>query len=235
MKAIFKRELSSYFHSAIGYVLIAVFVCLSSIYFMMTCLLSASSDLSAVFQFIATWVLMVFAPILTMKLLSEEKKLKTDQLLITSPVSLTGIVVGKFLSAMTMFLISLSVMFGFLLVVMQFGNPPIASFFGNLIGIILLASAIISMGTFISSLTENQVVSAFCSFGLIIGLLLLSSFASTITNPFIATILQWFSVYSRFNDFAYGIFNIESVVYYISLTVVFLFLAVRVLEKKRWS
>lgn len=235
MTAIFKRELKAYFDSPIGYILIAIFCCLTGGYFALACVLSLNSDLAPVFQFISTWVLMVFAPILTMKLFSEERKLKTDQLLITSPVSLTGIVMGKFLSAMCMFLIAMCINIVYLLVATIFGHPLIASFIGNFIGVTLLAGAVISMGLFISSLTENQVVAAFASFGLVIGLLLLSSLSSSVTNPVLASVINWVSIYNRFQEFNYGVCSVESLIYYISITVIFLFLTVRVLEKRRWS
>ncbi len=235
MGAIYKRELKSYFTSPIGYVLLAIFACTTAIYFVVLNLLNASSDLSSLFSFIIMWIMMLYAPILTMKLMSEEKKLKTDQLLLTSPVSLTSIVIGKFLSALTMFAISVSVTLLYAVVTFIYGEPGVAMLIGNYIALLLVGAAFIAVGLFISSLTENQVVAAFGAFGSVLLLLLLNAVASSVNNPTLSAVLNWLSIYSRYTDFTMGVFNISAIVYYLSFAAVFLFLTVRVLEKRRWA
>ncbi|MDP4152675.1 MAG: ABC transporter permease, partial [Bacillota bacterium] len=156
MRAIFKRELKSYFTSPIGYILLSIFCILTALTFCTSNLKYSYTSMTDLFQFIMAWVLMIMAPILTMKLMSEEKKLKTDQLLLTSPVSIPGIVIGKFLSALVFFLIALSSTLLYVLVTFIYGKPDVGLLIGNYLAIIFLASSFLAIGIFISSLTENQ-------------------------------------------------------------------------------
>ena len=163
MKAIYKREIKMYFSSMIGYVFIAFFVLITAVYFSLQNILSLSPD----FQYVFSSVIMMFlilAPMLTMRLLSEEKKQRTDQLLLTSPVSIPAIVLGKYLAAVTVFLISLVITGIFPVILSFFGTVAVAQILGSYIGFFLLGSAFIAVGLWISSITDNQIVSAVATF-----------------------------------------------------------------------
>lgn len=157
MSAVMKRELNSYFSSAIGYIFIAVFYVFAGFYFFATCLLSGYSTLSYVFS--NMFAIAVFlVPVLTMRLWSEEKKQKTDQALFTAPVKLLPIVLGKYFAALIIYAISLAIFLVFGLVISCFVTPEWSVIIGNLIGLFLLGAALIAIGMFLSSLTENQVI-----------------------------------------------------------------------------
>ena len=166
MSAVMKRELNSYFSSAIGYIFIAVFYVFAGFYFFATCLLSGYSTLSYVFS--NMFAIAVFlVPVLTMRLWSEEKKQKTDQALFTAPVKLLPIVLGKYFAALIIYAISLAIFLVFGLVISCFVTPEWSVIIGNLIGLFLLGAALIAIGMFLSSLTENQVIAAVSGLSLI--------------------------------------------------------------------
>lgn len=234
MTAIIRRELLSYFSSPIGYIFLSVFYIFSGFYFFATCLMRNSTDLSQVFSSMFTIVLFLI-PILTMRLLSEDKKHKTDQALLTAPVSLTGLVLGKFLAAVVVFLLSLSVTLVYALVISVFAPPNWALIFGNFAALLLLGMAFISIGLFISSLTENQVIAAVGGFAAALTLLIVDSLGNIISNPVLRKIITGISFFGRYGDFTVGKFDLSNTVFFLSVCAIFVFLTVRVLEKRRWS
>ena len=159
MTAIYKREMASYLTSPVGYVFLAVFFAISGYYFFATSLVSNTTDMSYVFSNLFS-IAIFLVPILTMRLFSEERKQKTEQLLFTAPVRFTGVVMGKFLASLTMYLLGMSVTLLYLIVVCFFRVPDLAVFFGNFFGLFLLGAALCAIGIFISSLTESQVIAA---------------------------------------------------------------------------
>ena len=234
MTAIMRRELSSYFSSPIGYVFLAVFYVFAGIYFFIACLYSNSTELSPVFSALFMVVLFLI-PILTMRLLSEDRKHKTDQALLTAPVSLTGLVLGKFLAAVLMFLLGLSVLLVDALIIAGFSPPNWQMIFGNFVGLLLLGSAFISIGMFISSLTENQVIAAIGGFASAFVLMLMDSFASLFSNQTVQSVIIGVSFMQRYNDFTSGKFDLAGVFFFLSVCAIFVFLTIRALEKRRWS
>jgi len=234
MTAVFKRELRAYFLSPIGYVFLGFFLLLSGYFFAASNLLSGYAYINGVFGNL-TIVLMIVVPILTMRLLSEERKTKTDQLLLTSPVSLTGVVVGKYLAALSVLIIALLITCIYPIILFVFSKPAIGEILGTYIGFFLMGAAFISVGLFVSSLTESQVTSAVASFGTLLLLYVADWIVPSIQNQTIAKAIEWFSVLNRFQDFTMGILSLEHIVYYISFIAVFVFLTIRVLEKRRWS
>ena len=165
MFAVYKRELRAYFTTAVGYVFLAIIVALSAVAFSVTTLLSASNDVSTYFT-VLLFILMVALPVLTMKLFAEERKMRTEQLLLTAPVSIGGIVAAKFFAAFTVFfganlLCSLAYVTLFI-----YSDPEAGIIAGNIIAITLVGAAFIAVGIFVSALTENQLAAAigtFCS------------------------------------------------------------------------
>ena len=235
MMAILKRELSSYFTSPIGYVFLAVFYFFSGLFFY-SVLYSNTTDITYVFSGLFT-VLLFIVPLLTMRLLSEEKKQKTDQLLLTAPVSLTGLVMGKFLAALCMYAIALSVTVVYALILAGFASPEWMVVIGNIFGALHLGAALISIDLFISSMTENQMIAAVGSFAVMMFILMMDSFATMLPAAFsfVGTLLQSLSFMTRYTELTTGILNIGTVLFFVSVAVVFNFLTVRVLEKRRWS
>ena len=234
MKAIMKRDLLGFFSSPIGYVIIAAFLFLANFFFYQDNILTLSSSLSYVFSDI-TLILCFTIPLVTMRLLSEERKQKTDQMLMTAPIRTVDIVLGKFLAAYIVFVIIFLGTLVWPLIVSMFGVPTVGEIIGNYLAMMLLVGSLISVGLLISSITENQIVSAILSFVCILGMYYFGSIASIVDNPLVSTVLNWLSVFSRYQNFTNGIFSLADVCYYVSFTVIFLFLTTRVIEKRRWA
>lgn len=174
MYAIYKRELRSYLVTPAGYVFLAIFYAVSGYYFFGYNLYSQSADFGVLFSVLYSFMVFV-TPILTMKLFSEEKRNKTDQCLLTAPIGLGSIVGGKYLAAMTMYLIAQMVTLLYLLVVSTMGHVDLPVFFGNFIGLFLVGAALCALGMFISSLTESQIIAAVGALGCGMLFMMLSS------------------------------------------------------------
>ena len=234
MFAIFKRELKAYFTSPLGYVFLAIFYAFSGLFFYIFSLSVGSTDISSVFLMMFI-VLMVFVPLLTMRLLSEDKKQKTDQLILTAPVSLLSIVMGKFLAAYAIFAIGVAVMPVYGFVMSTFATVSWLPIWGNTVGLLLLGGIFVSIGLFISSLTENQMIAAIGGFFINLMILLMNTLKSALPNGFLQDVLSSISVYSRYSEITNGIFSLSSLIFFVSVIFIFLFLTVRVLDKRRWA
>ena len=234
MFAIFKRELKAYFTSPLGYVFLAIFYAFSGLFFYIFSLSVGSTDISSVFLMMFM-VLLVFVPLLTMRLLSEDKKQKTDQLILTAPVSLLSIVMGKFLAAYAIFAIGVAVMPVYGFVMSTFATVSWLPIWGNTVGLLLLGGIFVSIGLFISSLTENQMIAAIGGFFINLMILLMNTLKSALPNGFLQDVLSSISVYSRYSEITSGIFSLSSLIFFVSVIFIFLFLTVRVLEKRRWA
>ncbi len=234
MLAIFKRELKAYFTSPLGYVFLAIFYAFSGVFFWIFSLEMGTTDLSTAFLLMFI-VLMVFVPLLTMRLLSEDKKQKTDQLTLTAPISLFSIVMGKFLAAYAIFAAGVAVMPVYGFVMSSFAKVSWLPIWGNTLGLLLLGGIFVSGGLFISALTENQMIAAIGSFFINLMVLLLDTLIGMVPTGIVKTILGSISIYSRYAEITNGIFSLSSVIFFLSVTFIFLFLTVRVLEKKRWA
>ncbi|MBR6727006.1 MAG: ABC transporter permease [Clostridia bacterium] len=249
MFAIFKKELRAYFTTPVGYVYSGIFLAVAAAIFSTTTYGAdePTYDTTMYFQYlIFTFIILI--PLLTMRLFSEEKKMRTEQLLLTAPVTITGMVIGKYLAAFTMFfggmLASCLNFIPLLSYAMSEGaasnnnthiGPVGGEVFGCLLGVILIGACFIAVGLFISSLTESQLSAAVISIVTIIVMVLAGMFNTYIEVEWIRTVLDWISVLSRFDYFAIGLFDFSALLYYLSITGVFLFLTVRVYEKRRWG
>ena len=235
MGAIFRREMKAYFTSPIAYIFIAVFYVYTGYFFVMGNIYSGSTEMSNLFATVFT-IMMFMLPLLTMRLFSEEKKQKTEQALLTAPVNLFEIVFGKYLAAMVVFLISMGIYIIYALVLYGMaGNLSIATFCGNMLGLLLLGMAFISAGIFASVLTENQIVSAIVGFIFNMLMYMIDVIAASVNVAAIKSILQSLSFYTKYYEFTTGIINIGSVIFFLSVAFIFNFLTVRVLEKRRWG
>lgn len=235
MSAIFKRELKSYFDSPIGYIFMAIYLAISGAVFCFTTLAMANSSVSIYFT-VMIFFYIILIPLLTMKLLSEEKKLKTEQILLTAPVSLFEMVFAKFLAAYVLFAGTFFIScLEFAVLYLYSDSINTAVIVSSAVGVLFLGGAFIAIGLFISSLTENQLVSAIVSIFAIFVMLSLSLVSSSIDFAPLRVLVKWLSVFDRYNDFTYGLFSLGAIFYYISIIVVFLFLTIRVYEKRRWE
>jgi len=233
MTAIMRRELNSYFTSPIGYVYLAVFYLLCG--FMYTQVIASGySSMSYVFSYIFTFC-MFLVPILTMRLMSEDRKQKTDQLLLTAPVSLTEHVMGKFLAALIVYTLGIAVTILQAFVISLYTTVNWAVFAGSFVGILLLGAACIGIGMFISSLTENQVIAAVAGFAVMLFLSLFDSLADLVSISWLKSVVLGMSFYTRFYDLTLGVLDFADIFFFLSVAAVFIFLTSRVLEKRRWS
>ena len=247
MFAIYKKELRAYFISPIGYVYTGIFLAAAALICAFTTLQQASYNTSNYFQYlIFTFIILI--PLLTMRLFSEERKMRTEQLLMTSPVTITGMVFGKYLAALTLFVSSVLVSCINFFPLVSYAiaeqnansagvhvGPEGGQIVGCLVGLVLLGACFIAVGLFISSLTENQLSAAVITVASIAVMILVGALNTYIPSAFLRTVLDWISVLSRYDNFAYGLFDFSALLYYVSISGVFLFLTVRVYEKRRWG
>ncbi|MDR0468689.1 MAG: ABC transporter permease subunit [Peptococcaceae bacterium] len=234
MFSIMRRELAAYFHSPIGYIFLAPFYFFSGIAFLTGNLLSQNANLGGVFSYLFNFVIFL-VPVLTMRLLSEDRKNKTDQALLTAPITISGMVLGKFLAAALVFALALSVTLVYALVIALYTPPNWPGIIGNFTSTLLLGLSMISIGIFISSMTENQVIAAVGGFAVALLLILIDMFGQIFTEPWVIAFVNGISFYRRYGSFSSGIFEFSHVLFFISVCIIFLFLTVRVYEKRRWS
>ena len=236
MGAIFRREFKAFFVNPIGYVVLAVLLGVSGFFFFLYNLTGGSADLTGVYSgmFIVS---MLVIPFLTMRLFSEEKRQKTDQALLTAPVGLTGIVVGKFLAALALFVLATAITLVYAVIIAALGTAvDWILLLGNFLGLLLLGGLIISIGVLISSLTESQIIAAIGT--LAVSLLLLAvDLVGGIFSSFawLTKVTDFLSVSVRYSDFTSGLIHYDNIIFFLTMQALFLFLTVRVLDSKRWN
>lgn len=287
MWAIYKRELKSYFTSMIGYFFLAFFLVFLGIYFIVYNLVYAYANFEYVLSGIS-FIFIVIVPVITMRILAEERKQKTDQLLLTSPVSLTAIVVGKYLAVVTVFFIAMCFTLLYPLILSQFGTISMGTAYSAIFGFFLMGCAYLAIGVFLSAVAENQVIAAVLSvivilmtnliqgiasvlptdslsIWLILSLVVLVIFGlvywntrnltftliltvlaesvmavvyvvkASVYEGLIETICNWLAISDKYSNFAAGILDLQSCIYYLSLAAVFLVVTVQTLNKRRWN
>lgn len=287
MKAILRHELSGYFTHVTGYVFGAFLLLFAGIYTTVYNLQYAVSNFEYVLSGMS-FIFLIIVPILTMRVIAEERRQKTDQLLYSLPLSMTKVVLGKYLSLLTVFLIPVAIISLYPLMLRSYGNVHLPAAYCAITGFFFLGATLIAIGVFISSITENQAIAAgicftvmllnyfltdlvsylpvsgiasFIAFSVVIILLgvlirymtkngtiaLISGFIlegilllfyikdSTSFESLFANVLERLSLFERFYNFIYGVFDISSLIYYAGIISIFLFLSVQSLEKRRWS
>lgn len=287
MLAILKRETKSYFTGMIGYVVVAVFLAVLGLYFTNQNLMFASPDFGGVL-YTCTILLLFLLPALSMRSFAEERRAKTDQLLLTSPVSIPGIVLGKFLAQMAVFCLPLLAAAVMPLILTAFGRVNLIGAYASLLGFVLLGAACISIGTFLSSLTENQIIAYLSTFGVLLVCYLMNGIRSMFTSGnllaflvfavalLIAAILvgvtckslvagagtffagaaalfvlftvrpAWLlsafnavlsalALFDPFTNIVSGMISLTAMLYYLSVTALFLFLTGQTLERRCWN
>ncbi|MBE5947584.1 MAG: ABC transporter [Lachnospiraceae bacterium] len=287
MKAVFRHELSSYFTNVTGYVFGAFLLLFAGIYTMAFNLKSMVTNFEYVLGNMS-FAFLIIVPILTMRVLAEEKKQKTDQLLYSLPINMTNVVLGKYFALLVMFLIPVGIVSIYPIILSAFGNIHLPASFGTIVGFFFMGAALIAIGVFISSITENQAVAAgLCFVVMLINYYLYTIAAYTSTSAFASfaafsaiflvfaivvrlmtkntiiavsagvlpeivliviyiidsskfeglfpEIMQQLSLFERFYVFVDGVFDLTSIVYFLTVIAIFLFLAVQSMEKRRWS
>lgn len=255
MLAIYKKEMRSYFINPVGYVFIGVFLALSAALCCYTTL-QANTYSTASYYYWLILSMIIIIPLLTMRTFSEERKMRTEQMLMTAPISITGMVMGKFLAAMSIFGGCLAVscvnLIPLYVIGKQESNPeeneiagPVTpEVIGSLIGVLLIGAVFIAIGILISSMTENQLSAAVITIAVLAVMLILNMLNGVgseeegtrlINNYVIRYIIDWVSVVSRFSNFQYGILDWSALLYYVSVTFIAIYLTVRVYERRRWA
>ena len=236
MLAIFKRELRAYFTGVVGYVFLVIFLAMAGVVFCYTTLFAMSADVTSYFVAMLLFSAIIL-PILTMKSFSEERKLKTEQLLLTSPVSITGMVMGKFLAAYVMFAGALLFTSLYFIILVPYAITfRLAMLLGNILALLLVGAVFISIGLFVSSLTENQLSAAVGTIAIILGFLGIGILSSLVPTEYsIRYVLDSVSVFGRFTAFTSGYFDISALVFYLSLSALFLYLTVRIYDRRRYN
>ncbi len=232
MAGIYKKEISHYFKTMTGYVFIAMYLAVSGAMFTTVNLLSQNGDIRAYFSAMTT-VVTFLLPILTMGMFAEERKQKTDELLLTSPISLTAVVLGKFFSTFTVFLIPLSVTGIYPLLLSAFGASAPMVTLGSFFGFMLLAMAFIAIGLFLSMLTDSQFVASVMTYSLFALLLLANGTTALSGSAVLNALLRFVALTGHYNGFSYGVFQLTEIIYYVSIAALFLFLSIYMLERKR--
>ncbi|MCH2291464.1 MAG: ABC transporter permease [SAR324 cluster bacterium] len=228
------KEIGTYLSSPMAYIVSAIFIALSGASFT-TYLAQTSYSDTSIRGFLETGQLLIllFSALLTMRLISEERKLGTWELLLTAPVREYEIVLGKFFSSLLVLVGMLILTLYFPLLLLIFGDPDTGPILTSYLGLFLLGSASVAIGIFASSLTPNQIVSAVVAGGILFGLWFLGMVGSLIPEP-LGEILSYFSLSEHFPGFVRGVVDTRDLVYYLSVTAVFLFLSVRSIETERW-
>ncbi|MQF82663.1 hypothetical protein FIM02_00660 [SAR202 cluster bacterium AD-802-E10_MRT_200m] len=227
------KEIKTYFSSPMAYIVATVFLSITGFLFVRS--ISAPFAEASIRGWIldTSFLFALWSPVLTMRLLAEEQKLGTLELLMTSPVRDYEIVLGKYIASIVILISTLALTLYYTLLLFWFGNPDIGPLLTGYLGVMLYGSATLAIGLLASSLTSNQIVAAVVAFGILLILTLLEQ-AADVTSGQVAVVLEHLSLTGHFQDFARGIIDTKNVVYYVSCIVLFLFLATRNLESRRW-
>jgi len=231
--ALMKKELQSFFFSPIAYIVFASFLMIVGYLFWVILVSSRVASLEPML-YNAAFILLLASPVLTMRLISEEKKSRTIELLLTSPVSPAEIIAGKFLACFVLYLVLIALTLQYPLILSFYSTEfDLGPVYSGYIGLILIGAAFISLGLFASTLTENQIIAAMISFG---GLILFWVFgwAKNVFDNSFGEILGNLSIFDRYAEFLRGVVDSGNVVFFLVFTFIWLFLAARVLESDRW-
>lgn len=231
--AVCRKELAVYFASPVAYIVAAVFLLFSGYFFSVVLSYTREASLRLLFQNVAIVMLLV-APMLTMRLFAEEKKLGTFELLVTAPLRISELVAGKFLGAVLLFLAIMAVTLQYPLILVIYGEPdwgPMASCY---LGFILMGTAFLSIGMFASSLTDNQIVAVVASFGILLSMWIVGWASDLMPSVAIGMFMRSISIVDRLDSFSKGIIDTGDLVYYLSVIGTFIFLTIRSLDWRRW-
>jgi len=229
------KEFRSYLTSPMAYIVTTIFLLLTGVFFVFYLVGNSYNDTSiAGFVQYGSMFLLLFAAVMTMRLLAEEKKLGTWELLLTSPVTDSEVVVGKFLGSMGLLIAMLVLTLYYPIILTVFGDPDMGPIWTSYLGLILLGSSALAVGIFASSLTSNQIISAVVSGAILFGLWFLGTVAQNAPEA-IKNVLNYVSLSGHFSAFGAGVIDTRDVIYFLSVTVLFLYLSIRSIEQGRWT
>ena len=224
MWAVLKKELKTYFLSPIGYVVIGILLLVFSLFFWLTTIQSGSVDLSSLYYYVALYGLIIAVPMLTMRMFSEERKNGTEQLLLTSPISITKVVLGKLIASLGVIIITLLISFGYFGLVSLFGKASIMSVLTAMLGFLLISIAALSVGMFASSITENQVISAIVTVAFLVLTLFIENISSSLSS---------LSIMSFYEKFPVGVISLKEIAGLVSFSIVFIALTILVMQRRK--
>ncbi len=245
MWAVCKKEIQNYFYSPVGYVFIAIFMLISAILFFNVNLTantygtgySGQADYSMALQNMTIYLSFI-TPVLTMRIFAEERRNKTDQLYLTSPLSISSVVLGKYFAALFVLLIAMVLNLIFPLVIVIYTSSGSLSFSMLMIqyvGFFIMGATFMAIGVFVSAMTESQVVAAVVSFAVAFFIWLGNNLLTNLGSEFLDLVASSLNMLARYQNFADGIVGFAPFVYYISLSSLFVFLTVRAIERRRWT
>ncbi len=227
------KEFKSYLASPMAYVVTGIFLAATGFFFSISPSTYMQTSINGFLQ-ASVILLLLFAPLLTMRLLAEEKKLGTIELLLTAPVRDSEVILGKFLGSLSILTVMLALTLYYPILLILFGDPDIGPIVTGYIGLLLLGYTALAVGLFASSLTSNQIVAAVVAIGILLALYFVG-FAADFLPQALGEVIGYFSLSFYFPDFSRGIIDTRGIAYYLSITALFLFLAIRSLENSRWS
>ncbi len=231
--AIAFKEFKSYLASPMAYIVTGIFLVLTGFLFSSSSSTYTETSIRGFLQ-VGGLLLLLLTAVLTMRLLAEERKMGTIELLLTAPVRDSEIVLGKFLGSLGIVVAMLLLTLYYPILLEVFGDPDIGPIVTGYLGLFLLSCASLAVGIFASSTTSNQIVAAVVTGGILFGLWFLGSAASYLPTA-MGNVIGYLSLSHYFPDFMTGIIDTRGIVYYLSITALFLFLAIRSLENSRWS
>ena len=233
MLAILKREFRAYFQAPLGYVFVSAVFFFSGYFFFTFNLYGNTTNMSKLFDLLFPVVLFL-VPVLTMCLMSEEKRSKTDQLLLTAPVSRLSIVLGKYLAAASVFVIAISATLFQAVVMSFFAAPDWPVILGNFIGLLLLGTTLIAICMFLSALTESQVIAAVTGFVVSLFVMLVDALTLVVNSSILQTFFRNLSFDKRYTPFTLGVLYLPNIIFFLSISILFVFLTVAILDKESW-
>jgi ABC-2 type transport system permease protein len=216
-----------------AYIVIGIFLALSGFFFSSSASTYTETSLAGFLE-TGSLLLLLLIAVLTMRLLAEERKLGTIELLLTAPVRDSEIILGKFLGSLGIIAVMLGLTLYYPFLLLVFGDPDFGPIAAGYLGIFLLSGASLAIGIFASSLTSNQIVSAVVAGGILGGLWFLGAAANYLPDA-LSDVIGYFSLANYFPDFITGVIDTRGIVYYLSIAALFLFLAIRSLENSRWN
>ena len=235
MLAIFKRELKAYFTGVIGYVFLVIYLAVAGILFSYTTMMSMSSDMSLYYTLMLIFTAIVL-PLLTMKSFSEERKMKTEQLVLTAPVSLPAMVLGKFLAPYVIYAGATVFTSLYFLLLAPYAQLQYAILLGEVIAMLLVGAVFIAIGLFVSALTENQLSAAIGTIAIILAFFGIGLVGALLpSNYWLRFVFDALSIFTRFETFINGYFDLASLLYYVSVGGVFFWLTIRVYDRRRFN
>lgn len=228
-----KKELRSYFTSAIAYVVFAMFLVLAGYFFSAILLITKQASFAGA-AYNITITLLFLVPLITMRLFAEERKLGTLEILLTKPVKDFEVVLGKFFAALCFLILMFATTGVYIFILFKYGNPDPGPIWSSYLGLLLVGASFLALGIFASTLTENQIIAAVISFALILCLWIINWISGQLGTTQ-ESLLSYLSLSTHFDDFLRGVIDLKNVIFYLSFIIFWLFLTFKSIEVRKWK